>query len=107
MTPKQTADRLRLLRQQIESMWNGVLGGRHWISAGCANAATEAADIIDRQVWRPISEYDAMTKKPDLAIFYMAAGKNGRVPLPAGIIPTRHYGYREITHFMLIDPPSE
>lgn len=49
--------------------------------------------------WLPISAYDALKKKPARVVFAMAANE-GRHALSAGVVLSRVYGYREITHWM-------
>ena len=49
--------------------------------------------------WRPISEYDAMTRKPSHVVFLVAASQRGQDMLPQIITTERRFGRRETTHF--------
>jgi hypothetical protein len=57
--------------------------------------------------WKPIETYDKLKKKPDHAIFWMAESKAGeQFTLKAGVVESRTFGRRAITHWMRIEPPK-
>lgn len=58
--------------------------------------------------WKPISEYDAMKNKPLWVVFLVSRSDEGRINLPRTIVTERRYGFREITHYLVIpEPPDE
>lgn len=59
--------------------------------------------------WQPIETYDALKKKPAFAVFYVKELSDGRrhdLALPACVITTRHFGVRQITHWMPLHEPT-
>lgn len=59
--------------------------------------------------WRPIAEWDEMKPKdrPQRALFWFKASESGGARLAPTIKEGRFYGYRECTHFMPIEPPTQ
>jgi hypothetical protein len=61
--------------------------------------------------WIEIAKYDAMKKKPDNCVFYVAADVNINRPyatLSPLISTTRIFGHRKVTHyFELPELPKE
>lgn len=59
--------------------------------------------------WRPISEYDAMKRKPKgFTVFLVKEERRKRHGLPQTITAGRTMGFREITHFFVLpDVPAD
>ena len=56
--------------------------------------------------WLPIETYDALKKKPEHAIFWVAESTDRRMRLSAAWVKTRYYGFRTVTHWMPLEPPK-
>jgi hypothetical protein len=52
--------------------------------------------------WRPIEEYDRLKNKPKSVVFLVAASSNGRYALPQTTALERRYGFRTVTHYLVV-----
>ncbi len=62
---------------------------------------------MDKRKWLPIEDYDALKVKPKMCIFYVEETQLGRNTLKELISESRHFGTRNVTHYMVAGSPHD